>query len=234
MPILEKVRNRIRKVRGHLADYPLIDTGAPPPPAQEIFSKAYDTYQWGSQESRSGEGSELAATENLRAYLPELFERLNVRTFLDAPCGDWNWMRHVDLAGVDYIGADVAPRIVEENSARHARPGVRFMVADLATASLPRADLILCRDCWIHLSFEDIAAILENFKKSGAEWLLVSHTPSQAENRNKRTGLRWRHLNLERPPFNFPPPRESRKDHYPHVPFQIALWNLQDLPRIEA
>ena len=106
------------------------------------------------------------------------------------------------------------------------------MVADLAKAELPRADLILCRDCWIHLSFEDIAAVLENFKSSGAEWLLVSHTPSQAKNRNKRTGLRWRHLDLERPPFDFPPPRESRKDHYPDVPFQIALWKLQDLPRI--
>ncbi len=96
MSILDKVRNRIRRVRGHLTDYPLIDTG-PPPQAREIFAKAYDTYQWGSQESRSGQGSELAATENLRAYLPELFERLNVRTFLDAPCGDWNWMREVDL-----------------------------------------------------------------------------------------------------------------------------------------
>ncbi len=234
MPVLDKVRERIKRLQGRLTDFPLFDTGAPPRQAGEVFAPAYESHQWGSSESRSGAGSELEATENLRAYLPDLFERLNVRTFLDAPCGDWNWMRLVDLEGVDYIGADVVPRIVEENITRYARPGVRFMVADLANTPLPRADLVLCRDCWVHLSFQDIAAILENFRKSGAEWLLVSHTPSHARNRNKRTGLQWRYLNLERRPFDFPAPREGRKDHLPHVPFQIAHWKLQDLPRIKA
>src|SRR3954451_1153147 len=66
-----------------------------------VFQLAYATRAWGSAESGSGQGSELAATENMRAYLPELFQRLQVSKFLDAPCGDWNWMRRVDLSGVD-------------------------------------------------------------------------------------------------------------------------------------
>ena len=43
---------------------------------------------WGSDESGSGIGSELGATEALREYLPGLFKRLGVRKVLDAPCGD--------------------------------------------------------------------------------------------------------------------------------------------------
>ena len=64
----------------------------------------------------------MAATVSLRAYIPELFARLGVKTFLDSPCGDWNWMRLVDLKGIQYIGADVVPAIVEQNHKMYAGP----------------------------------------------------------------------------------------------------------------
>jgi hypothetical protein len=89
---------------------------------EKVFSGAYESRVWNSDESRSGHGSELGGTESLRQYLPELLRRLEVRTFLDAPCGDWNWMSHVDLAGVRYIGVDVVPAVVEGNQRSYARP----------------------------------------------------------------------------------------------------------------
>jgi hypothetical protein len=201
-------------------------------PRAQIFQKAYATQAWRSAESGSGAGSELAATENVRAYLPELFRRLQVSKFLDAPCGDWNWMRRVDLSGIEYVGVDVVSDVVARNNRQYARSGVRFIHADLTKDDLPTVDMILCRDCWVHLSFQDIAAILKNFRRTGARWLLVSNTPSQDRNQNKPTGIGWRHLNLHLPPFNFPPPIDSRKDHYPNVPFEIALWRLPDLPEV--
>lgn len=201
-------------------------------PRAQVFEVAYAMRAWGSAESASGVGSELAATENVSAYLPELFQRYQVSKFLDAPCGDWNWMRRVDLSGVDYVGADIVSAVVAKNNQQYARSGVRFIHADLTKDDLPAVDMILCRDCWVHLSFQDIAAILKNFRRTGATWLLVSNTPSQDSNQNKLTGIDWRHLNLHLPPFNFPPAIESRKDHYPDVPFEIALWRLADLPEI--
>jgi hypothetical protein len=194
---------------------------------------AYAAQAWGSAESGSGVGSELGATENVSAYLPQLFRRLQVSKFLDAPCGDWNWMRRVDLSAVEYIGADVVSGVVAQSSQKYARSGVRFIHADLTKDSLPAVDMIMCRDCWVHLSFSDIAAILKNFRRTGTTWLLVSHTPSHNKNENKVTGIGWRHLNLNLPPFSFPPSLESQKDHYPEVPFEIALWRLADLPDIK-
>ena len=141
-------------------------------------------------------------------------------------------MSRVDLSGVDYVGADIVANVIAKNNQEYARPGVRFIRADLTKDLLPAADMIMCRDCWVHLSFQDIAAILKNFRRTGATWLLVSNTPSQERNQNKRTGIDWRHLNLRLPPFNFPPETESRKDHYPDVPFEITLWRLADLPEI--
>jgi hypothetical protein len=199
-----------------------------------VFALAYATQVWGSAESRSGRGSERLATAALRSYLPELFKRLDIKTILDAPCGDWNWMQFVDFSGVDYIGIDVVSTVIASNRERYARPGVRFVVADLTKDSLPRADLVLCRDCWVHLSFQDIAAILENFRRSEITWLLVSNSPCIKKNLNQVSGLSWRLLNLHRAPFNFPTAVESRKDHYPDVPVEIALWRIADLPKIRS
>ncbi len=78
----------------------------------QVFQLAYSTRAWGSAESASGSGSELAATENVRAYLPELFHQLPVSRFLDAPCGDWSWMRRVNLSGIDYFGVEVVSNVV--------------------------------------------------------------------------------------------------------------------------
>src|SRR3954454_10758442 len=116
----------------------------------QIFQLAYATRAWGSMESGSGIGSELAATENVSAYLPELFQRLQVSKFLDAPCGDWNWMRRVDLSGVDYFGVDIVSSVITKNKQKYARPGVHFVHADLTKDPLPTVDLIMCRDCWVH------------------------------------------------------------------------------------
>ncbi len=199
-------------------------------PRQKVFEKAYSAQAWGSVESRSGKGSELGATESLRLYLPEVFERLDVKIFLDAPCGDWNWMRTVDLSGVEYVGADVVPSVIKRNHDVYSKENVRFIVADLTRDTLPKADLILCRDCWVHLSFEDIAKMTANFRRSRAEYLLVSDSPHVRRNENKMTGRDWRHLNLSLAPFNFPAPLERRKDHYSSVPFYVSLWRIEDLP----
>jgi len=200
---------------------------------ERVFERAYVTQAWGSSESGSGVGSELDATRNLQAYLPELFNRLAIKTFLDAPCGDWNWMRKVDLTQVEYIGADVVSSVITKNTNKYARSNIRFLQADLTKDLLPSADLILCRDCWVHLSYQDISAMLENFRRTGANWLLVSDTPSAESNVNKLTGIGWRHINLSLPPFCFPPPEERRKDHYDFEPIQISLWRLSILPTIK-
>src|SRR5687767_419266 len=84
-------------------------------PHTQLFAKAYTAAVWGSAESRSGQGSEVGATTSIRPFLSELFAQLSIRTFLDAPCGDWNWMRLVDLKGVNYIGADIVPAVIESN-----------------------------------------------------------------------------------------------------------------------
>lgn len=198
--------------------------------ALEAFRHAYATNHWGSAESLSGPGASLDQTAVIRQQLPELCRRLNVRTLVDVPCGDFSWMALVDLGGIDYIGGDLLPELIEDNARRHAAPGRQFRVVNLLESILPRGDLVLCRDCLVHFSFTDIARAIHNLRRSGSTWLLTTTFPDEAVNEDIHTGD-WRPLNLERPPFHWPPPAELINEHctegggrFPDK--SLGLWRL--------
>jgi hypothetical protein len=86
----------------------------------------------------------------------------------------------------------------------------------------------------VHLSYQDIGAMLENFRRSGSTWLLTTNSPGQVANINQFTSLRWRYLNLTRPPFNFPEPVETVADHDNDPGLQISLWRISDLPSVDV
>jgi len=65
---------------------------------------------------------------------------------------------------------------------------------------------VLCRDCLVHFSFDDVFRALANLCRSGSRYLLTTHFTGPAENRDIVTGD-WRLLNLEREPFLLPAPR---------------------------
>ncbi len=183
------------------------------PDCQSVFQEIHDGNDWGSQRSASGPGSELQETEDIRGLLPPLLRRLDINSILDAPCGDFHWMRQLDLSAIDYVGADVVLALIEGNQADFEAPKRRFVHADLTKDPLPKADLILCRDCLIHLSFKDALATIRNFQKSGGRYLLITTDPTVQANRPIRTGG-FRALNLQLPPFSFPHPLELHRDRY--------------------
>jgi SAM-dependent methyltransferase len=201
---------------------------------QALFTQIYESESWGSRESGSGTGSELRATDNIRERLPELLSRLGAQSVLDAPCGDWNWMRHIDLPIKDYYGVDIVPRVIQGNEQRFGGDHRRFTVADLTRDTLPRADVILCRGCLVHVSFQECAMILDNFRSTGATWLLLNTYPEVRRNVNQFTGKQWRRLNFRLPPFEFPEPMEKLPDGGEVDPSQLALWRLQELPPMQA
>lgn len=176
-----------------------------PSRTEKIFTRIYAKSSWGDHESKSGAGSGIARTESLRPALTRLALDLKIRSLLDLPCGDFNWMRHTDLTGIDYTGIDIVQPLIERNQVMYARPGRRFLRLDMLCDTLPRADLVLCRDGLVHLSFGDIARALRRLHDSGSQYLLVTTFTAHPRNREIATGG-WRPLNLDVGPFYFPPP----------------------------
>lgn len=172
---------------------------------EAVFEEIFRENRWQGIESRSGPGSTLAASRQVREALPSLLSELAVRTLLDAPCGDFHWMRHVELADVRYVGVDVVGALVDANERAFGSATRRFVRRDLVRERLPEADAILCRDGLVHLDLVDGARAIENFRRTGARHLFATTFPPVEENAPIATG-EWRPLNLERPPFSLPPP----------------------------
>jgi hypothetical protein len=194
----------------------------------ETFEQAYRTGIWTrTGESLSGEGSTLAYTEELRRALPDVLRALGVRTLLDVPCGDWNWMSQIDLPVERYIGGELVPAVVEENEARFGNARIEFRVIDLCVDPLPAADLLLCRDALVHFSYADIWRALENILAGEIAFLATTTFPGTKENADLVTGIHWRHLNLEAAPFRFPPPLltlpEGSEERW------LGIWRVSDL-----
>jgi hypothetical protein len=207
-------------------------TTRPPIDTAAVFTRIYQGNLWGGRESVSGPGSDLVQTEQIRLALPGFLARRGVGRMLDIPCGDFNWMQHVDLDGVAYIGADVVSELVERNR-RFEAPGRSFAHLDLTKDPLPAVDLVFCRDCLVHLSFADIQAALENVAASDASYLLTTTFLDHEENRDISTGD-WRPLNLCKPPFNLPAPLEVLSEacsqhNGRYRDKSLGLWRVADV-----
>lgn len=194
--------------------------------AEDRFKYIYETNHWDEAESVSGPGSTLEETEPIRRELPALLAELGASSLLDLPCGDFHWMQHTDLSGVRYIGGDLVGDLIERNRAKYASDGVEFKKIDLVNNTLPAVDVILCRDCLVHLSFADAQAALSNIARSGAGWLLATSFPSVTRNDDIVTG-QWRPINLTLPPFNLPEPEQVIGENCTESEFadkNLSLW----------
>lgn len=200
---------------------------------EQVFTDIYRKNKWFGTDSVSGAGSDIVQTQRIMEAMPLLFHDLGVRSLLDVPCGDFFWMSKVDLDGIDYLGGDIVADIVARNTAAHAKPGVRFERIDLIRDALPKADVILVRDCLVHLSYENILRALRNISSSGSTYLLTTTFPGRT-NIDIPTG-RWRPLDLEVPPFSLPPPFKLVEEGCTEGDGafrekSLGLWRVADIP----
>lgn len=197
---------------------------------EDRFTHIFEKNKWRDAESVSGAGSSLAATGLVREQLRELLVELQTKTLLDAPCGDYNWFQHVTRpAGLRYVGADIVRTLIDVNRQQFADDFTEFVHLDIIKDCLPAADLWMCRDCLIHLSFDDIASVMDNFAASEIPYLLTTTHHRVSRNIDIPTG-HCRMINLEIAPFGWPPPlRYLDEDDPEGTGKRLALWDRQQL-----
>src|SRR5262245_8322439 len=94
---------------------------------RQIFERIYDKNLWGDPESAAGVGSGTAATDSIRLALPDVFARFGIRSLLDAPCGDFHWMKHVAGSLNRYVGVDIVRDLIDRNERLYATDRIRFL-----------------------------------------------------------------------------------------------------------
>lgn len=202
---------------------------------KDIFSNIYSNKEWNGVNDLSGPlsgpGSSLEYTEKLRTNLLIILLRFNVKTFLDAGCGDLTWMSTMlNKINAKYIGVDVVEMLIDNHKKNF--PSIEFHVNDITADPLPMADMMMCRDCLFHMSNEDVFKTLRNFLKSNIKYLFTTTHVTDFPNTDIQTGS-FRILNLLDTPFNFPTPLYSIDDTYSHHPQRnMAVWSREQIETI--
>jgi hypothetical protein len=198
----------------------------------EVFTAIHSENAWGNSESKSGEGSEVKQARALIDSLPEFLKRHQLHSLLDLPCGDFNWMQHVDYGNTTYTGADIVDNIISRNQQLFTSEQRKFKKLDLTSDQLDKVDVIFIRDCLVHLSYEYIHLAFENIKRAGITYILITSYINSDTNYDIVTGG-WRKLNFQKAPFNFPPPIDYIDEKCQEGPYfedkVMALWKVDDL-----
>ncbi len=201
---------------------------------KEHFTAIFEKNIFEGDVSVSGRGSDLVQTEAIRRAIPLLLKELNVKRFIDAPCGDFYWMKDVTLPVEQYIGVDIVEAIIKKNQATYTDQQHAFVCLDITEDQLPPADLVLCRDCLVHLTFAQAIKAIMNFRRSNITYLLTTTFTGRPENVDLGKGDIWRTLNLERAPFHFPKPLKIINENCTEGNNQftdksLGLWRIEDI-----
>ena len=200
---------------------------------KRIFEDIASKNKWRNSESRSGDGSTLFYTRHLRHHLEAFVRNFEIRTFFDAPCGDFNWMRAVAFPPrVTYIGGDIAASLIKVNRRIYGGPRRRFLAFDIASSPFPEADVWFCRDCLFHLSEDLIFRALRHFCDSKIKLLMMTTHINKAGFANldvKAGGFRL--VDFFSEPYALPKDVLYRVADYiePYPPREMCVWTRQQV-----
>ena len=213
---------------------------------KDVFSGIYENYGFGSTESRSGPGSTLDETRILREEIKKLVAEKGIKSVVDIPCGDFNWMKEIVFNFEYYTGGDIVEKAVETNNERYGNSRIKFIQFDLVKDTIPDGDLLIVRDVIGHFPLEDGKKIIENILKSNCKYLLSTTwakktdqgwskcNPTDVDRENEGVDYgRFYPVNLMAAPFNFPEADVFLEENVYVDNFEkgnrkvLALWDLQ-------
>src|SRR5689334_11039887 len=88
------------------------------------FNRIYAEGTWGRDTAGkgvSGTGSTLEITREYRTYVEDFIKKHQVKSVVDAGCGDWNFSSAIDWNGASYLGVDIASDVIATVRARHEK-----------------------------------------------------------------------------------------------------------------
>jgi 2-polyprenyl-3-methyl-5-hydroxy-6-metoxy-1,4-benzoquinol methylase len=152
---------------------------------------------------RSGPGSSLNYTNEIRTFLNNFISENFINTVCDLGCGDLNWIKHTKAFNVDYTGIDIVENLIIEHKINH--PTKKFYTKDIISESVTEEneifDLIIIRDVIFHIKIKDIFSLFENIKNK-FKYILITSCNNSINEDNHDPNCHFSKVNLEIEPFN--------------------------------
>jgi SAM-dependent methyltransferase len=145
---------------------------------EQAFTKIYENNHWG-QEHKNGPGSTFEATYIIRHTLAEIISKYKIKSIVDAGCGLYSWIDDLIKNDMEYIGLDIVKNQIDDNNRLPVGgKNLKFINCDVSTNYPLEAnfkDLIFCKHLTQHLTETTTRKLLDNFRKSGCKYLLISN-----------------------------------------------------------
>lgn len=188
----------------------------------ETFNDIYRRNRWNGTESLSGPGSTKAFTGQARKFLERFIKENDIYGIFDAGCGDFNWMSEVEGRRW-YFGMDLVPSVIAHNVVKYATDRTWFTIGNYVEDELFQTNLIICRESLQHLSPENVAKALDNFKETGSDYLMATTYPDQPNGATVDGGYYPYNLDVQ---FGLGHPIEAELE--PNTEFNewLAVWKL--------
>ena len=169
---------------------------------KDKFTNIVENNKWcsGGEETPCGRGSTLRAIEefNLVEVISDFIKEKEIRSIVDVGCGDFNWMRFVELHGATYLGYDIVKSLVCDNNERYSNLDgtIHFTECCGLEYNFTPADLLICKDVLFHQELSDVEKFLDQHL-SRFKYALFSHHPDiDNTNRDINNGSSFDFLNL--------------------------------------
>ena len=189
----------------------------------------------------SGGGSTLEYTVNLRQQLKKIFVDFNIKTLLDAPCGDMVWMDQVlkEHPKLNYIGGEILGAVVTKHTKTYKKnPKINFLHLDITEDPLPACDLWIARDVLFHLTHDKSINVFKNMARSDIKYILTStHGLESVDYQQTKWSYNkpiidghFQLINLFAEPFCLPEPLFRFDDTFgPHPKREMCIWSKEQI-----
>ena len=174
--------------------------------AVEVFSDVYEADLWNGG---SGPGSAPENTVEYRDFLSGYLDVLRALTtdgrVVDLGCGDWRIGELVDWTGLEYVGVDVVPSVIEANQRRDTPDNVSFVCLDALTEELPGGDVLIVKDVLQHWPNADVLRLLDAAEERFTFTVVTNDVSSKSHPAKVNSDIAlgdWRPIDIERAPFD--------------------------------
>lgn len=171
--------------------------------ATDVFSDVYERDLWNGG---SGPGSAPENTVEYRRFLQEFLDGFDYPVkVVDLGCGDWRIGELMDWSGVDYVGVDVVPEVIEANRRRDTPDNVSFVCLDALVDDLPEGDVLVVKDVLQHWPNADVVRLLDAAEERFTFTVVTNDVSSKSHPAKVNSDIAlgdWRPIDIERAPFD--------------------------------
>ena len=139
----------------------------------DVFSEIYRRDIWSNT---SGPGSDERFAAPYAALVLNFIRHTNARSVVDVGCGDFRVGAAIAQSGINYLGVDIVPDLIERNEKQFGGDHISFLRLDATRDRVPYADLCLIRQVFQHLSNDEIQKVIANCRHC-RDIIVTEHIP---------------------------------------------------------